>query len=273
MKVEKTLLFMVRNPVPLIVHLTWWFLFAAWGVVSDDPFIEGTWPYIVQIVRPPSSIGNFVTAASIVFNEIVEDIRRNGFWILVAIPPLLICYREAVGNLKGTAREHQVWMEWYHREQEAVAEGDTFEKSTPPENIRVNSYFRKAQKTLLFMIRNPKPLLIHFLCWIPTYFLLILITEFPDLADIVRTAGNFARHFLSAVSFLAIVSAIFGLISSYQETRGTVKGTAKVQQAWTEWYHQRQAAKAQGVPFDVAPPSYTTINNYKTRFERKRSSM
>ena len=112
MKVEKTLLFMVRNPVPLIVHLTWWFLFAAWGVVSDDPFIEGTWPHIVQIVRPPSSIGNFVTAASIVFNEIVEDIGRHGFWILVVIPPLLICYREAAGNLKGIASEHQVWMEW-----------------------------------------------------------------------------------------------------------------------------------------------------------------
>ncbi|MDE0019491.1 MAG: hypothetical protein OXU51_25150, partial [Candidatus Poribacteria bacterium] len=148
MKIRKTLLLMLWNPIPLIVHLTWWFLFAAWGVVSDDPFIEGTWPHIVQIVQPPSSIGNFVTAASIVLDEIVEDIGRNGFWILVVIPPLLICYREAVGNLKGIASEHQVWMEWYHQKQEAMAEGDTFEKSTPPaENGRANSYFRKAQKT------------------------------------------------------------------------------------------------------------------------------
>ena len=191
MKIPKTLLFMVRNPIPLIVHLAWWFLFAAWGVVSDDPFIEGTWPHIVQIVRPPSSIGNFVTAASIIFDEVVEDIGRNGFWILVAIPPFLICYREAVGNLKGTAREHQVWMEWYRQQQEA---------SPPPENIRANSYFRKAQKTFLFMVRNPKILFIHFLCWMPTYFLLILTTEFPDLADIVRTVGNFANNFFSAVS-------------------------------------------------------------------------
>lgn len=257
MKVEKTLLFIVRNPVPLIVHLTWWFLFAAWGVVSDDPFIEGTWPHIVQIVRPPSSIGNFVTAASIVFNEIVEDIGRNGFWILVVIPPLLICYREARGNLKGIASEHQVWMEWYHQEQEAMAEGDTFEKSTPPENGRANSYFRKAQKTFLFLIRNPKILLIHFLCWIPTYFLLILTTEFPDFADMVRTVGNFADNFSRAVVFLAIVAAILAIISSYQETRGTVKGIAKVQRVWTEWYHQRQEAKAQRVHFNVSPPSFT----------------
>ena len=246
MKISKTLLFMVRNPIPLIVHLTWWFLFAAWGVVSDDPFIEGTWPHIAQIVSSPSSIGNFVTAASIIFDEIVEDIGRNGFWILVVIPPFLICYREAVGNLKGTAREHQVWMEWYRQQQEA---------SPPPENIRANSYFRKAQKTFLFMIRNPKILLIHFLCWMPTYFLLILTTEFPDLADIVRTVGNFANNFFPAVVYLAIVAGIFSLISSYQETRGTVKGITKTQQTWKEWYHQRQEAKAQGAPFDVSPPS------------------
>ena len=105
------------------------------------------------------------------------------------------------------------------------------------------------------MVRNPKLLIIHFLCWIPTYFLLILITEFPDLADIVRTAGSFVRNFSSAISFLAIIAAISTLISSYQETRGTVKGIAKAQQAWTEWYQQQQAAKAQGVPFDVSPPS------------------
>ena len=257
MKVEKTLLFMLRNPIPLIVHLTCWFLLAAWGVVADDPFIEGTWPYIKVIVASPASIGDFLKAASIIWDEVIEDLARNGFWILVAIPPFLICYREAVGNLKGVTDAHRIWMEWYHRQQEATAEGDSFvEPALPLKNMRVNSYFRKAQKTLLFLIRNPKLLIIHFLCWIPTYFLLILITEFPDLADIVRTAGSFVRNFSSAVSFLLIAAAIFGLISSYQEARGTVKGVAKVQQTWAEWYCQEQEAKAQGVPFDVSPPLF-----------------
>ena len=260
MKIGKTLLFMLRNPIPLIVHLTWWFLFAAWGVIADDPFIEGTWPHIVQIVTPPASVGDFLMAASIIWNEVIEDLARNGFWILVAIPPFLICYREATGNLKGITREHQVWMEKYRQQQEAIAEGAAFEESSlPSKKMQGNSYFRKAQKTLLLLIRNPKLLLIHFLCWIPTYFLLILITEFPYLADIVRTAGSFVRNFSSATPFLAIVAAIFGLISSYQETRGIVKGTAKVQQAWTEWYHQREAAKVQETAFDVSPPSFDTF--------------
>lgn len=258
MKVGKTLLFMLRNPIPIVVHLTCWFLLAAWGVVADDPFIEGTWPYIKIIVAPPASVADYLKAASIIWDEVIEDLASNGFWILVVIPPFLICYREAVGNLKGITDEHQTWMEWYRRQQEAAAESVSLEESTPPpENMQVNSYFRKAQKTLLFLIRNPKLPLIHFLCWIPTYFLLILITEIPDVADVVRTAHNFIRNFSSAVSFLAIAAAIFGLISSYQETRGTVKGIAKVQKAWGEWYRQQQEAKARETAFDVPPPLFT----------------
>lgn len=257
MKVLETLLFMFRNPIPLIVHLTCWFLLAAWGVVADDPFIEGTLPYIKVIVAPPASIGDYLKAASIIWNEVIEDLTRTGFWVLVVTPPFIICYREAVGNLKGTGNEHKEWMEWYRQQQEATAEDDNFVESSPPlKNMQVNSYFRKAQKTLLFMIRNPKLPLIHFLCWMITCFLLVLISILPDLANIVRAVENFARNFLSAALYLAIVAAIFGLISSYQETRGTVKGVAKVQQVWAEWYYQQQEAKAQGVPFDVSPPLF-----------------
>lgn len=257
MKVLETLLFMFRNPIPLIVHLTCWFLFAAWGIVSDDPFIEGRWRYVVKIVESPASIGDYLKAASIISDEIIEDLTRTGFWVLVVMPPFLICYREAVGNLKGITAEYRIWMEWYYRQQEATAEGDNFVEPAPPlKNMRVNSYFRKAQKTLSFMIRNPKLPLIHFLCWLLTCFLLILITVLPDLANVVRIAESFARNFLSAIPFLMIVAAIFGLISSYQEARGTVKGVAKVQQAWAEWYRQQQEAKAQGVPFDVSPPLF-----------------
>lgn len=259
MKVLETLLFMFRNPVPFIVHLTCWFLFAAWGIVSDDPFVIETWPYIVKIVEPPASIGNFLKAASIIWDEIIKDLAGNGFWVLVVMPPFLISYREAVGNLKGITSEHQTWMAWYRRRQEAGTEGDNFVDASPPvKDIRVNSYFRKAQKTLLSMIRNPKILLIHFLSWIPTYFLLILMTEFPDLAGIVRTASGFIGDFLRAVVYLSIIAVIFGLISSYQETRGTVKGVAKVQQVWTEWYHRQQETKGRETSFDVSP-SFNTF--------------
>ena len=264
MKVSETLFFMFRNPIPLIVHLTCWFLLAAWGIVADDPFIIETWPRVVKIMEAPASVGDFLKAASIIWDEVIDNLTRTGFWMLVVTPPFFICYREAVGNLKGISDEHQIWMGWYHRQQDAIAEGDNFMESSPPlKNMRVNSYFRKAQKTLLFMIRNPKLPLIHFLCWFFTCFLLILITILPDFADVVRTVENFARNFLSAASYLAIVAAIFGFISSYQETRGTVKGIAKAQQAWAAWYHQQQEAKAHGAPFDVSPPLFRVYSEFK----------
>ena len=261
MKIPKTLFFIVLNPIPLIVHLTWWFFFAALSVVFDDPFVEGKWPYIAQIVSPPSSFGDYVRASSMIFDEIVDDIWGNGFWIHVVLPPLLICYREARGNLKGIAREQQVWMGWYRRQQEVIAAGNTVEASpASSENMRVKSYFRKAQKAFLFLIRNPKLFIIHFLCWILyslcwifIYFFLILI-----ITHGLRTAGSFFLGFLSAAPYLAIIAVIFALISSYQETRGTVKGTAKVRQAWTEWHHRQQEAKTQETRFDAPPPLFDT---------------
>ena len=131
MKVLETLLFMFRNPIPLIVHLTCWFLIAAWGIVADDPFIEGTLPYVKVIVAPPASVGDYLKAASIIWDEIIEDLTRTGLWVLVVGLPFLICYREAVGNLKGVSDEHQAWMEWYHQQQEAKAQGVPFDVSPP----------------------------------------------------------------------------------------------------------------------------------------------
>ena len=129
MKIPKTLFFMVLNPIPLIVHLMWWFLFAAWGIVSDDPFMEMVWPRIVQITEPPASVGNYVTAASIIFDEIIKEFTSNGgvfFFIFVILPCTIISYRESRGNLQGIAREQQAWMRWYHRQQETIAQGNTF---------------------------------------------------------------------------------------------------------------------------------------------------
>ena len=261
MKVRKTLLFMLRHPIPLIVHLTCWFLLAAWGIVADDPFIEGTWPPHCSNYDTACVCGRFSKSRLNYWRRNYKRFKEK--WILGSCCYAAFLYllpTEAIGNLKGTAKEHQIWMAWYRRQQETIAAGDDFVESSPPlKNMRVNSYFRKAQKTLLFLIRRPKPLLIHFLYWIPAYFLLILTTEFPDLADMVRTTGSFVRNFPLTLAYLAIVAAIFSLISSYQETRGTVKGIAKVQQAWAEWYRRQQEAKAQGTLFDAPPPSFNTF--------------
>ena len=251
MKIPKTLFFMVLNPIPLIVHLTWWFFFAALGVVFDDPFIEGKWPHIAQIVSPPASVGDYATAASIIIDEIADDIWGNGFWIFVVMPPFLICYREAKGNLQGIAKEQQAWMRWYHQQQETRAQGNTFEESpSSSEDRQINSYFRKSLRALLSMTRNPVLFIVHFACWFSaiTLFFAVLFAA-TEWAGIVDTASEFVKM----IPEFALLPLVLALLSSYQETRGTVKGIIKVRQTWTEWDHQRQETR-----FDTPPPLFDT---------------
>ena len=242
---------MFLNPIPLIVHLTWWFFFAALGVVFDDPFIEGKWPHIAQIVSPPSSFGNYVTAASIIIDEIADDIWGNGFWIFVVMPPFLISYREARGNLQGIAKEQQAWMCWYHRQQETIDQGNTFEESPPSlAERKVNSYFRKSLRALLSMTRNPMIFIIHFACWFSAFTLFYaVIFAVTEWAGIVDTAREFAKM----LPEFALLPLVLALLSSYQETRGAVKGIVKVRQTWMEWDYRRQETR-----FDAPPPLFDT---------------
>ena len=125
-------------------------------------------------------------------------------WIFTIV--FIISYREARGNLKGIAKTQQVWMQWYHRQQETIRHGGIFEEPPPSENTQAGSYFRKTQKAILSMLRNPMRLMIHFICWVS-----IVILWFGEVG--------------SSMPFLFMV--IPALISSYQEVRGTVKGIAK----------------------------------------------
>ena len=262
MKIPKTLFFMVLNPIPLIVHSTWWFFLAAWGIVSDDPFMEMVWPRIVQITEPPASVGNYVTAASIIFDEIIKEFTSNGgvfFFIFVILPCTIISYRESRGNLQGIAREQQAWMRWYHRQQETIAQGNTFEESPPSlEDQKVNSYFRKTRRALLSMTRNPLLFILHFAYWFSAVTLLFAVGALSTVGTDGTNIVDIAREFVQALPHFAIPSLVLALLSSYQETRGTVKGNVKVQQVWTEWYHQQQEAKTQETRFDSPPPLFDT---------------
>ena len=143
-------------------------------------------------------------------------------------------------------------MGWYRHQQETIAAEDTFEEpSTPLESKKANSYFRKAQRTLLFMVRNPMSCIIHFACWFSAFTLLFVVTDWAGIVDTTR-------KFVQMLPDFVILPLVLALLSNYQEIRGTIKGTVKVQQAWTEWYHRQEEAKTQGTHFDTPPPLFDT---------------
>ncbi len=152
-------------------------------------------------------------------------------WIFIIV--FVISYREARGNLKGVANAQQVWMQWYQGQQETVSHGDIFEEPPPSENIQTDSYFKIAQKTILAMTHNPLSVMVHLICWFAAFILL-----FGGILSFV----------------LALFGIIAALISSYQEARGTIKGTAKEGEVWTKWYQRQTEAKAQGYTLAEVPP-------------------
>ena len=263
MKVGKTLLFMLRNPIPFIVQLMCWFLYASLQVMSETPpperslisevsFIDGSLPGIVRLAKTsfdnlPGSLENFAVIVSIIFDEVIVEVMHEG-WVFIAIFAFIIGYREARGNLKGIAKERQTWMQWYDGQQGVVKREDSL--AQPPstlEDTQANSYFRKAQKTVFSMVRNPMLFILHFVCWFLPFFLLLLI----DWAHVIETA----RDLVKIIPFFVTFVAIPAFLTSYQETRGTVKGIAKEGEVWTKWYQRQIEATAQGYALAAPPPS------------------
>ena len=208
-EISETLFFMVRNLKPPIIHLTCWISVYALLFLATHP--------VENIQEIFELIGTF--------GQILP-------WIAIIV--FIISYREAKGNLKGIAKAHQVWTQWYHRQQETIRQGDTFEELPPVENTQMDSYFKIAQKTVQFMARNPMSPIVHLTYWFTAFFL-----PYNEI------------RYSTPVQFLVILA----LISSYQETRGTVKGTGKEKETWTKWYQRQTEAKEQGYTLAEVPPA------------------
>lgn len=225
---------MVRNPIPLIVHVICWifastllfFMLLAMTVPPEEK-PDDIWELIVLIGA---------------FGQLLP-------WI--ALIAFIISYREARGNLKGIAKEQERWSGWYTQQHRSGTLDGTYEEP-PLENIPVNSYFRRVQKTLRFMIHNPMSLIVHLTFWlVALIFLYITIYYTAYYLGIVAALRNVVR----LLPEFAIPSAILASISSYQEAKGIIKGTTKEREVWTKWYQRQTEAKAHGYTLDEPPPS------------------
>ena len=92
---QKTLQFMARHPMSLMIHLACWFL-----------------AFIFRY-------GDFLASMPILF---------------VIIPALISSYQEARGTVKGAAKEGAEWMKWHQRQTEAIAQGYTLAEVPPALN-------------------------------------------------------------------------------------------------------------------------------------------
>lgn len=119
MKIQRTLLFMLRNPIPIIVYfLVCWILLSASITMSDDPFVHGALPDAAEAAEGafanlPGSLWKLVTALSIITEEISRDFTFTYLvWPLVIPPALILGYREARSLRNGIATERKAWVQF-----------------------------------------------------------------------------------------------------------------------------------------------------------------
>lgn len=168
---------MLRNPAPFIGYfLACWILFSVLFTVSDESFVYGTLPYVIETTEGafanlPTSIWSLFEAVSLIVEEIVSEFAYYyPICLIFGIPlALIFAYREARSGLHGIATERKTWMQWSDRQQLVKAEQGIYQ--TPPlsEYIPGDSYFISACKTVRSMFRNVTLLTGYFVVWMCYY--------------------------------------------------------------------------------------------------------
>ncbi len=268
MKFRKTLKFMVQNPTTFFLcYLICWISFSALHTLTDDPFIYGTLPDVGEEVKNstnhlPWSLWKLLTVLSLIIEEIASDLSPIERSWIAFVPALIMVYIEAKGNVNGTANERKEWMDWYTRQQEAKELEVSYKVPPLPHNEQDESYFIKAHKVVLYRLRSPKRLFVHFGYWIAFLLFVAIILVIND--GIVKTVQYIIKDFHE----LVILAAILAPISCYFETRGFLKGIAAESQMWFGWYKRQKVVMNHGADFEEPPSQKVKVgSNSKTLAE------
>ena len=254
MKVSKKLLYIVNNPISIIVtFLVFCILGSTLGTIRSGIFIYDTWPALVTRIKSsvtilPWSLWSLVSILPEILEEAVRDFDYLA-WLFLIPFAFAITYREATGSHKGLEKERKAWMEWYETQQNTIESGDEFELPSSVENINRESYLKIVQDTLLFIVRNPLLLILHFAIWV--YIFAMLKFLFTVNEGIVEASSNFVNS-LSKDILLAFVSS---LISCYRDARGNLKGIAAERLVWSKWYQRQNEINKHGDTIGAPPPS------------------
>ena len=114
--------------------------------------------------------------------------------------------------------------------------------------------FGNTLNALLYMLKNPKYIIIHFGCW----FLLFSLLTLP------YQSKNYFLYLIDGLPFFFMLA----FISSYREIRGKLRGTHKTHIVWTNWYNGKVSNKDQSLNYDNPPILEYTQNdslNFKIR--------
>ncbi len=106
---QKALALIIRNPLPFVIHFSFWFFASV--LLNTLPFHFGPLEVAKNLVGPLPQLA-----------------------IISIILALIAGYQEAKGTVKGTAKEAEAWTKWYQRQIEAKAHGYFLDEMPPTIN-------------------------------------------------------------------------------------------------------------------------------------------
>ena len=169
---------------------------------------------------------------SVIVDEAVRDFSYIA-WLFFIPFALVITVREVVGSQRGIEKERKVWMEFYETQLSRINSGEEFEIDHIVGDKTSDSYVRTMLKALLYMLRNPLLLVLHFVVWVYTLVMFIFLFSLGE--GIVEASNNFVKSILQDGKH----AIFFALISSFREARGYFKGIASERQIWMKWYDRQ----------------------------------
>ncbi len=265
MKIRQTLVFMFKNPAPILLYFfLCWILFSALVTISDDPFQYGTLPEAADEVKEvgknlPWSLWKLCTALTLMIEEIATDMSYEGIWFMI-IPALFIGYLEARGNLKGVENKRKELMILHSSISKDFIEGQSDVMQQNTENGQDTSIPWDSSDTVQSNFYFMKQLLYHFIFWIVVSAILTIVMY------LTVGKGESIQLFIKYFEGLLIPSAVLSLLSSYRSSRGYVKGINAKHRELTDWYNRQKELIAAGDNLEELPLSvnYMPNSKYKT---------
>lgn len=98
---------------------------------------------------------------------------------------------------------------------------------------------RNTRYALVYMLKNPMYIIIHFGCW----FLLFSLLTLP------YQSKNYFLYLIDGIPLFFMLA----FISSYREIRGKLRGFHRTHNVWTHWYNQQISHKDQSLNSDNPP--------------------
>ena len=206
-KTRYALVYMLKNPMYIIIHFGCWFLLSA-------------------ILTLPYQSKNYL-------QYLIEGIP------IICIIAFISSYREVRGRLRGSFKTHKIWTNWYNQQLSNKDQSHNYDNPPTLAYTQNDTLFYKVKSVLISLFREPIPLFIHFGVWSIASLTGIYLDD-PMQADILdgipinRLLEDLISEYWENILFILPIA----LITCLLEVRGYVSGINKKHQENIEWFNR-----------------------------------